>query len=304
MGLSERTVRSTQVSSGGTDFALPDVPIVDDSAEVKVYLRDESVDPVTETLQEEGALNDYTLVGAPDADSFHTTVRFNSAVTSGLKVVISLELPRTQTSTFTTSIAPGVLTQELNRIVGMLQEVDDKFTRVPLLSIGEQISEANMELGVRGNYILGWNAAGTALQLFSPTEIAAAAAAINGTDDIAEGSTNLYYTWARVQLGEVTEVALPDNATTSVSNLIVDENDFIDFEFSYRCVRNGSYQLGKVRCYHDGTDWQIASHDKSGNVGVSFSINAASGQVSATTTNTGNAATIQSKIISVFEPEA
>jgi hypothetical protein len=62
-----------------TTFAIPFTPIVDDSAETVVYIRDET-DPaaITETLKTEGALNDYTLTGAPDADSFNVNVVFNA----------------------------------------------------------------------------------------------------------------------------------------------------------------------------------------------------------------------------------
>ena len=72
MALSNLVVREQYTGNGSnTTFAIPSDPIFDDSAEIKVYSGD--------TLQTEGALQDYTLTGAPDADSFHTNVEFNTA---------------------------------------------------------------------------------------------------------------------------------------------------------------------------------------------------------------------------------
>lgn len=200
MSLSSRTIKVTYTAAGGSTFALPDVPLVSDSAEVKVYLRDESTTPATVTLQTEGALNDYTLTGAPLPGEFNTTVSFNSAPTSGLKVVIHLELPLTQLVDLTVSngIPPATLELALDRAVGQIQQINEILGRVPKLGITEQIAVANMVMPEPSAYeVIGWNDAGTALTSYTAAELSLIGAGFETTDDLPEGATNLYYTNAR-----------------------------------------------------------------------------------------------------------
>ena len=98
MSLSNETVRSLSTANGVTTaFAIPHSIISSDSSEVEVYLVDESADPITETLQVEGALQDYTLTGAsPPTTPFDTHVTFNTAPTNGLKVLIQRKIALTQ----------------------------------------------------------------------------------------------------------------------------------------------------------------------------------------------------------------
>lgn len=98
MSISNETVRSLSTANGVTTaFAIPHTIVSSDSSEVEVYLVDESADPITETLQVEGALQDYTLTGAsPPTTPFDTHVTFNTAPTNGLKVLIQRKIALTQ----------------------------------------------------------------------------------------------------------------------------------------------------------------------------------------------------------------
>ena len=80
MSLANTTIKSISVGNGANlTFAIPFTPIIDDSAETVVYLRDETVPAaITYTLLVEGALNDYTLTGAPDGASFHVNVQLTA----------------------------------------------------------------------------------------------------------------------------------------------------------------------------------------------------------------------------------
>jgi hypothetical protein len=143
MSLSNTTVKASQQGTGAqTDFAIPFTPIVDDSAETVVYLRNTNVDPETEELQYEGIGNDYTLVGAPTIYDFHTTVRFNagSIPTTDQIVVIIRQLPLTQTLDLTPSstLLPTTLELHLDRAIAMIQQLGEILGRTIRLPITEQ----------------------------------------------------------------------------------------------------------------------------------------------------------------------
>lgn len=133
MSLSDLDVKAKFNGNGVTvSFAIPFAHISDDSAETKVYLVDESVDPVTETLQTEGALQDYTLTGAnPPTTPFDTHVTFNSAPSSAYKVLIIRQLAITQPSDLnaTQNVDLGAIELAIDRVVAQVQELDEKIQR-------------------------------------------------------------------------------------------------------------------------------------------------------------------------------
>jgi hypothetical protein len=177
MSLSARTIKASYAANGSnTTFAIPATPIVSDSAEVKVWLRDESTDPITVTLQTEGALNDYTLTGRPTPSDFHVNVEFNAAPANGLIVVVALELPLTQTLDYngnnSAGIRPTSLEEALDRAVGMIQQLAEVLTRVPKLGITEQIADLVLP-EPESEKIIGWNTAGDGLQNYTAAEILA-----------------------------------------------------------------------------------------------------------------------------------
>lgn len=169
MSLANTTVQALYAANGAnTDFAIPFSPVIDDSAETLVYTRDESTDPATEVLKTEGALNDYTLIGAPTASDFHTTVRFNTAPANGLIVLVIRQMPRTQTLDLQPSGAFQPASQEsaLDRLVAMVQELNQKIRRALLKPITtSELDGAMPEFDAKGDYVMTVNAAGTAVEL-------------------------------------------------------------------------------------------------------------------------------------------
>lgn len=137
MALSNLLVRALYQGDGTTDtFAIPFDPIVDDSVETKVYIRDETVaDSITETLQVEGEFQDYVLANAPSASEFHTDVVFNagSIPTATQKVLVIRELPLTQVLDLIKSgnFNPETLEETLDRIVAMVQQLNERLGRTP-----------------------------------------------------------------------------------------------------------------------------------------------------------------------------
>ena len=193
MSLNDRTMKVTYTGNGATTtFALPDVPIVDDSAEVVVYTRDESAYPAVVSLRSEGALNDYTLTGAPDNDSFHTNVEFNTAPVSGLKVVVALRLPLTQTLDYngnnSAGIRPTQIELALDRAFGLIQQLSEELSRVPKMGITEQSSVADLSLPDPETGVIrvfAWDAAG-ALTSYTLGELDVYASGTPNLDDLVD----------------------------------------------------------------------------------------------------------------------
>ena len=193
MSLANVTVKAHTAGTGSlTTFAIPFSPVVNDSAETYVYIRDTTVDPATHTLQVEGALNDYTLTGAPDSESFDVNVEFNTAPLSTDIVTIIRVIPLTQTLDLNPSGAfqPTTFEQSMDRLAAQIQGLDEKLRRTPMLPVTEQISEYSAEAPQPGlllpepggGEVIGWNAGGTALVLYD------AATFLGATDEIIQDS--------------------------------------------------------------------------------------------------------------------
>lgn len=203
MALSNTTIKAFY-SGDGADltFAIPFTPIVDDSAETLVYIVD-NTNPlaVTLTLKVEGIGNDYTLTGAPDADSFHTTVTFNTAPSATQKVVVIRALPLTQTLDMSVSgFRPPSIELQLDRAIAMIQQLNEMLTRVPLVDVGENLAAPlTLPRSIIGEEVIRWNAAGTALEIAAP----------DGTDAILE------------LIGDVTAIG-PNTATATIAADVVD----------------------------------------------------------------------------------
>lgn len=154
--LTNTTVRATYQGDGNTTtFAIPFSFIRDDSLETQVYIRDESVDPATESLQTEGAQQDYVLTGAQTQDDFNTDVEFNSAPASTSKVIIIRKRPLTQSLDLTTSGAYNPESQELNYddIVAMVQELDERVSRTAVQRITSQDGSLEFPEKEKGKFL-------------------------------------------------------------------------------------------------------------------------------------------------------
>lgn len=189
MSLANTTVKSISVGNGANKtFAIPFTPIVDDSAETVVYLRDETdPDAITYTLLEEGALNDYTLTGAPDANSFHVNVELTASFTAPTAtqyIIIARVLPLTQTMDMTVSnFRPPTVEEMGDRLAAMIQQLNEKLSRVPIFDPTERQTEASMIMPTpETDTVLTWNGTGWEWTTF-------AAIASGGGSGITAGGT-------------------------------------------------------------------------------------------------------------------
>lgn len=180
MPLSNQTVIQMYSGNGSTDdFSITQDILVNDSSELKVYLRD-NTDPenVTEELQTEGAMQDYVLTGAnPPSQPFDDTVHFNTPPTADQVVIIVRELPLTQPQNIDANSAfPAVATtKNLDRIVAMIQQLNARFKKVAQFAgwgntdFPDGIIVPNPE----PTNLLRWNVAGDGLENISPSALAA-----------------------------------------------------------------------------------------------------------------------------------
>jgi hypothetical protein len=130
------TVSSTTIkqvfAGGGTTFAVPFTFTA--NSQVKVYELDDSVTPYTVTLQVEGGGSDYTIVG--------TNVVFNSATSATSRIVIIRSTVLTQTfdPIVTAQIDSDSLEVEMDKIVKMIQELDERVDRAAVMPLGSTLS--------------------------------------------------------------------------------------------------------------------------------------------------------------------
>lgn len=163
MALSDLDVKQVFNGNGATTtFAIPFSFDSSDTSTIKVYLRDTTVSPATETLQTEGGGSDYTISG--------TNVVMNTAPTANEKLIIIRVTPLTQTFDPLTSEqfdADGCESQ-LDKIVSQIQELDERLDRAALLQLGTAAS--SITIPEPSSYkLLRWNVGATNLENVSAT---------------------------------------------------------------------------------------------------------------------------------------
>jgi hypothetical protein len=157
MALGVENYRVIYTANGSNDtFAIPQSFFSEDS-NIKVYTRDESVSPATETLKTDGV--HYSIVG--------TDVVFVAAPANALKVAIFRELDLEQILDMIESGAFSVesLELQLDRMVAISQQLAGMLQRAPKV----QKSSPNAQLDLvfpapEASMFLRWNAGGTALE--------------------------------------------------------------------------------------------------------------------------------------------
>jgi len=152
MSLANTTVKASYQGNGvQANFAIPFSPIVNDSAETLVYIRDETVpSAITETLKVEGTANQYTLTGAPTIYDFDTLVTFNvgNVPTATQKVIVIRQLPLTQVLDLNQGSVVPPITLELtfDRIAALIQQLGEVLGRSLKLRLTTQASEGSTTL--------------------------------------------------------------------------------------------------------------------------------------------------------------
>jgi len=171
MSVSNLVVKQTYSGNGSNlTFAIPFDVLYDSDLETQVYIRDTSGTPVTQTLKT--LTSHYTIVGS--------NVVFVTAPSATDRVVIarSLTLEQALDLQNNADFVPETLETHLDRIVGMIQQLDERIARAPVMQITEQVTDpislAEPEFGT----YLGWNAAGTGLENYTAEEISGFAAQV------------------------------------------------------------------------------------------------------------------------------
>jgi len=250
MSLSNLVVREQYTGDGAnTTFAIPADPVFDDSTEIKVYVGD--------TLQTEGAIQDYTLTGAPDTDSFHVNVEFNTAPANGAVVTVLRDISLTQAldliSAGTVNLA--TLEKHLDGIVAKIQQVNEELRRAPKLKVTSALEDVNLP-DPMGEYVLRWNAAGTDLEAVSAAE------AITG-------STGGSYS-------EFTEHSVSDGqSATDLAGETVDGDTYSSAVYEYE-IKRGTTVLanGRISLQYLNSTWVVNDGGYEANIahGVTFSV--------------------------------
>ncbi len=171
MALSDLDVKQSYAANGvTTTFAITPTTISNAGTELAVYKRDESTTPATETLQT--LTTHYTIVGS--------NVEFNVAPASGLIIVIKRVMPLTQTLALAlgSAINQPALELALDRIVAMIQQLDEALSRAPLLAATEQVAAALVLPEPQAGMIIGWSADETNLEAYDPADLLSSSSAI------------------------------------------------------------------------------------------------------------------------------
>jgi hypothetical protein len=168
MTILNQTVSTTYNGNGATTtFTIPFTFFDTDEVTVTLIAADG-----TETLQVEGALQDYTLTGAvPPGTPLPTTVTMNVAPASGAFLRVKRVMELTQPVDITNSAAwdADSVEGQWDRTVAMIQGLDDKADRALTLAEGIDPDLYDLELPTPvANKHLGWNAAGDALENKDP----------------------------------------------------------------------------------------------------------------------------------------
>lgn len=130
-----------------------------DNSEVVVYLRNGNVSPATQTLKTVGV--DYTISGGNPG----VNVIMNTAPATGETLVIIRDVVSNQPTNYVSNGAFDAEAHEdaLDHIVRQVQELDEKFTRTPILPLTTAITDLTLPEPTALN-LLAWNSSGTGLE--------------------------------------------------------------------------------------------------------------------------------------------
>jgi len=155
MTVSNTTVKQVFNGDGTTDtFAIP-FDYDGTASVVKVYLRDTSVTPATETLQT--IITHYVITGS--------NVVMVTPPAADEKLIIIRDVTTNQefNPLTTAQLDADALEEEMDEIVRMIQEADEKISRAPLLQLGTTASGITLPEPTADGF-LKWNTAATQLE--------------------------------------------------------------------------------------------------------------------------------------------
>lgn len=280
MALSTLVVSQSYTANGSnTDFAIPVTMVRSDSQEIKVYERDESVSPATVTLKTEGV--HYNLVGRPDPDSFHTTVRYIVAPASGKKIFVERVLALTQ------DYAPGVngavnldnIENALDALCAMIQQLDFKLART--LYFGRTSGKSGYELpDPVADAILGFNSDGSAIELKTVANLINLTGALAIANNLSDLS-NVTVALQNLGIDPIStqrEFNFTDGQTaTALTGETVDGSIYTSRVYEYEVIRGTTIMsTGKLALHYKNNTWGVVDGGYEGDAhGLTFSVSQA-----------------------------
>lgn len=224
MAFTDTRVKEAYVGDGTTvTFAIPFQVIFSAEDEVKVYLRDESVSPATQDLQTLGS--DYYIDGS--------NVIFYTPPALDILVVVVRELELKQN--FLDLINNGAFLPEthekaMDAVVAMIQQLSERIDRAPLSQITEQITASYNYGEPIASTLIGWNALGTQVQLYSFDDIYA--------DVAADLAAHIADTTAAHAASAISISAITNISATNVQAALAELQANIDLYFGTSALDN------------------------------------------------------------------
>lgn len=206
MTVSTTTVKTVYEGNGSTKIFSIVFKYLQ-ATEVKVYLRDNSVDPFTETLLTSGVEYSLTdVVGGLATNVTMVTAPADNSADVGEQLVVKRVTPLTQSTTPSESAT----VEAVDRGVMISQELDEVLDRTMKLPLSSTLTDIEVPEGA-GEY-LKWNAGGTALETASVSTTTIEA-------DIATNTANIAINAAAVAANVALIATNAANISTNASNI-------------------------------------------------------------------------------------
>jgi len=276
MTITNLATRQDYIGNGATTtFAIPFQIIEDESAETKVWLRDENVSPATQVLQTEGA--DYNLTGAvPPA--FATDVEMVVAPATGeLLIVIRAEAKTQITDYEEDSEFPAESTETaLDKLTAIVQDICEKLSRTLVSQVTTQITDLSLP-PLEADKMLAVDAAGLVMEFKSADDIlnlTGALAIANNLSDLSSVATALVNLGIQPYERQGSDVIADNASATDVNGLVVLGATHSSAVFDYEIRRRDDGQevnaVGSVRLWRevDSGNWQFEIMSFAGDVGI------------------------------------
>jgi hypothetical protein len=282
MALSSSVVRQQHVADGSTvNFSIPFPLIESDSNEVKVYIRDESVTPATETLAVEG--DDYELTGRPTPSDFHTTVTFDTAPASGLIIQIERELALEQTLDMLENGSYNLAQFETawDRAMAIIQQLHFLLRRTPRFTrtAADFLDDVDLP-DPEASAVLGRNEDNDGWEWKSAADLTNAAGALA----IANNLSDLSNVTAALQnlgidpISQQREFAFTDGqSATALTGETIDGSVYSSRVIEYEVIRGTTVMAtGKLSLHYKNSTWGVVDGGYEGDPhGLSFSVSQA-----------------------------
>lgn len=162
MTISNTTVKQRYTGNGATTtFAIP--AQLQDNDQLEVILRDENVDPPTETTQVE--TTDFTITGGDPG----TNVVMGTAPAVGEILLVRRKTPKTQLTDYDNNTAFPAESHEraLDKIVQQIQELQEELSRAVKFAASSEFADAEMPDLLPGK-VVTVNSAGDGFELEDP----------------------------------------------------------------------------------------------------------------------------------------